>query len=153
QDHRRLQGRPRHLRAQAEGRAHRLLSREVDHRSKNLLSLVQATVRLARGDTPDALKQAIEGRIHALANVHSLLGKAHWVGVDIHTLVTGELSPYSAEGKSRANLDGPVLRLKSRSAQAVAVAVHELATNAAKHGALSVKTGCVKVEWSLAADG
>ena len=130
-----------------------LLSREVDHRSKNLLSLVQATVRLARGDTPAALKKAIEGRIHALANVHSLLGKAHWVGVDIHTLITGELSPYSAEGKSRANLDGPVLRLKSRSAQAVAVAVHELATNAAKHGALSVKTGCVKVEWSLAADG
>ena len=93
-----------------------LLSREVDHRSKNLLSLVQATVRLAHGDTPDALKRAIEGRIRALANVHSLLGKAHWIGVDIRSLVTGELSPYFAEGKSRAELDGPALLLKSRSA-------------------------------------
>jgi PAS domain S-box-containing protein len=126
-----------------------LLSREVDHRSKNLLSLVQATVRLARGDTPDALKTAIEGRIHALANVHSLLGKTHWIGVDLHTLVTGELSPYFADGKSRVELDGPVLQLKSRSAQAVAIALHELTTNAVKYGALSATAGRVEVEWSL----
>jgi PAS domain S-box-containing protein len=130
-----------------------LLSREVDHRSKNLLSLVQATVRLAHGETPDALKRAIEGRIQALANVHTLLGKAHWIGVDIRSLVTGELSPYFAEGKSRAELDGPALLLKSRSAQAVAVALHELTTNAVKYGALSANAGRVKVEWSLAANG
>jgi PAS domain S-box-containing protein len=130
-----------------------LLSREVDHRSKNLLSLVQATVRLAHGDTPDALKKAIVGRIQALANVHSLLGKAHWIGVDLHTLVTGELRPYSADRKSRVELDGPVLQLKSRSAQAVAVALHELATNAVKYGALSATAGRVKVEWSLVAGG
>jgi PAS domain S-box-containing protein len=130
-----------------------LLSREVDHRSKNLLSLVQATVRLAHGDTPDALKRAIEGRIRALANVHSLLGKAHWIGVDIRSLVTGELSPYFAEGKSRAELDGPALLLKSRSAQAVGLALHELTTNAVKYGALSANAGRVKVGWSLAANG
>ena len=130
-----------------------LLSREVDHRSKNLLSLVQATVRLAHGDTPDALKRAIEGRIRALANVHSLLGKAHWIGVDIRSLVAGELSPYFAEGKSRAELDGPALLLKSRSAQAVGLALHELTTNAVKYGALSANAGRVKVGWSLAANG
>ena len=126
-----------------------LLSREVDHRSKNLLTVVLATVRLARGDTPDALKKAIEGRIHAIANVHGLLGKAHWIGVDIDTLIRAELSPYIGEGKAQADLDGPALRLKSRSAQAVAIALHELATNAAKYGALSVKAGRVKVEWLL----
>jgi PAS domain S-box-containing protein len=130
-----------------------LLSREVDHRSKNLLTIVLATVRLARGDTPQALKKAIEGRIHALANVHSLLGKTHWIGVDIRTLISGELSPYVGEGKSRADLDGPALQLKSRSAQAVAIAMHELATNAAKYGALSVKAGRVNVEWFLKAGG
>ena len=130
-----------------------LLSREVDHRSKNLLSLVQATVRLAQGDTPDDLKTAIEGRIQALANVHTLLGKSHWIGVDIRGLIAGELSPYHAEGKSRAELLGLDLLLKSRSAQSVAVAVHELATNAAKYGALSVNTGRVLVKWSVEADG
>lgn len=130
-----------------------LLSREVDHRSKNLLSLVQATVRLAHGETSEALKKAIEGRIHALANVHSLLGKAHWIGVDIRTLAMDELSPYFPEGKWRADLEGPALLLKSRSAQAVAVALHELATNAAKYGALSAKAGRVKVEWSPIAGG
>jgi len=130
-----------------------LLSREVDHRSKNLLSLVQATVRLAHGDTPDDLKKAIQGRIQALANVHTLLSKSHWVGVDIRSLITGELSPYRTESKSRAELIGPDLLLKSRSAQSLAVALHELATNAVKYGALSTKSGRVQVKWSLAADG
>ncbi len=129
-----------------------LLSREVDHRSKNLLSLVQATVRLAHGDTPDAIKTAIEGRVRALANVHNLLGKAHWIGVDIRSLISAELSPYSADGKSRAELVGPELLLKSRSAQTIAVALHELTTNAVKYGALSTKAGRVQVEWSIASD-
>src|SRR4029450_4641947 len=94
-----------------------LLSREVDHRSKNLLSLVQATVRLAHGDTPDALKKAIEGRIHALANVHSLLGKAHWIGVDLHTLVAGALSPYFADGGSGMGVGWPGRRLEAGAAE------------------------------------
>jgi PAS domain S-box-containing protein len=130
-----------------------LLSREVDHRSKNILSLVQATVRLAHGDTPEALKKAIEGRIHALANVHTLLGKSHWTGINIRSLITHELSPYQADDSSRAEIMGLDLLLKSRSAQSVAVALHELATNAAKYGALSVKTGRVLIKWSLASDG
>ncbi len=130
-----------------------LLSREVDHRSKNLLALVQATVRLAQGDTPNAIKKAIEGRIRALANVHDLLGKAHWTGVDIRSLITAELSPYSREEKSRAELVGPDLLLKPRSAQSVAVALHELTTNAVKYGALSTEAGRLHVAWSIASDG
>ena len=71
-----------------------LLSREIDHRSKNLLALVQATVHLAQGDTPDALKKAIAGRIQALANVHAMLAQSHWAGADIRSLVAEELAPY-----------------------------------------------------------
>lgn len=130
-----------------------LLSREVDHRSKNLLALVQGTVRLAHGDTPAALKKTIQGRIQALANVHHLLGKSHWTGVNIRSLITEELSPYCPEGASRAELIGPSLQMKPKSAQSVACVLHELTTNAVKYGALSVNAGRVRVEWSLAADG
>ena len=130
-----------------------LLSREVDHRSRNLLALVQATVNLAHGDTPDDLKTAIGGRIQALANVHALLAQSHWTGADIRSLVTAELSPYCVVGESRAEFIGPNLLLKPQSAQSIAVVLHELATNAAKYGALSVNTGRVQVKWSLAADG
>jgi PAS domain S-box-containing protein len=130
-----------------------LLSREVDHRSKNLLALVQATVHLAHGDTPDALKKVIGGRIQAIANVHALLAHSHWAGADIRSLVAAELSPYCREVESRAEFMGPDLLLKPKSAQSIAVALHELTTNAVKYGALSVSGGRVQVKWSLAADG
>jgi two-component sensor histidine kinase len=110
-------------------------------------------VHLAQGDTPDALKKAIGGRIQALANVHTLLAQSNWAGADIRRLVTEELSPYCPEGESRAEFIGPNLLLKPRSAQSTAVALHELTTNAVKYGALSVPAGRVQVEWSLAADG
>jgi PAS domain S-box-containing protein len=130
-----------------------LLSREMDHRSRNLLALVQASVHLAQGDTPDALKKAIGGRIQALASVHAMLAQSHWAGADIRSLVAEELSPYSPEGELRAQLIGPNLRLKPRSAQTVAIALHELTTNAVKYGSLSVPAGRVQVEWSLATNG
>lgn len=129
-----------------------LLSREVGHRSNNLLALVQATVRLAQGDTTGALKATIEGRIRALANVQALLAQSRWAGADIRSLVTKEFSPYRAAGESRADIIGPNLMLKPKSAQSIAVALHELTTNAVKYGALSVSTGRVRVEWSHAAD-
>jgi PAS domain S-box-containing protein len=130
-----------------------LLSREVDHRSKNLLALVQATVRLAQADTTDALKTTIEGRIQALAKLHALLAKSRWAGADLRTLVTEELSPYCMGSESRADIIGPSLLLKPGSAQSVTIALHELTTNAVKYGALSVTAGRIRVEWSHAADG
>lgn len=125
-----------------------LLSREVDHRSKNLLALVQATIRLAQGATPGALKDAIEGRIQALANVHSLLAQSHWAGADIRRLIMDELSPYCVEGNARTTLMGVSVMLKPDTAQSIAIALHELTTNAVKYGALSVEEGHVQVEWS-----
>jgi PAS domain S-box-containing protein len=129
------------------------LAREAEHRAKNILANVQATVRLSHADTPEGLKRSIEGRIQALANVHRLFVQSRWGGVDLCTLVTEELSPYCQQDEERALISGPVLLLEPDTAQAVAVTLHELTTNAAKYGALSVPEGRVQIEWSRAADG
>jgi PAS domain S-box-containing protein len=130
-----------------------VLSREAEHRAKNLLANVKAMVRLSQSDTPDGLKKAIEGRIEALANVHSLFVRSRWTGADLGALVKQELSPYSRDAETRTQIDGPTVVLKPELAQAMAVALHELATNAAKYGALARVKGQVRVEWSCAADG
>ena len=72
-----------------------------------MLANVQATVRLTQSDTPDGLKRAIEGRIQALANVHTLFVQTRWKGAELHSLVTQELSPYRQEGETRVRSDGP----------------------------------------------
>jgi two-component sensor histidine kinase len=131
----------------------RFLAQEVDHRSKNLLTLVQAAVHFSQADTPDAIKAAIEGRIQALSRVHELLAQSRWAGANLRSLITEELSPYCAQGTARAEVDGPDLILKPNLAQLIAMALHELTTNAVKYGALSVSTGRVRVKWSQAADG
>jgi PAS domain S-box-containing protein len=130
-----------------------VLAREAEHRAKNLLANVKAIVHLSQSDTPGDLKDVIEGRISALADVHALFVQSRWAGAKLDSLVKQELSPYSHEGEERARIDGPIVTLKPDVAQAVAVALHELATNAAKYGALSVANGQVRVEWSRAADG
>ena len=129
------------------------LAREAEHRSKNLLANVGAMVQLSQADTADGLKKAIAGRIAALAKVHSLFAKSRWTEAELGTLVKQELSPYSRDGEMRTRIDGPAVMLKPDAAQTMAVALHELATNAAKYGALSVATGRVRVEWSGAAGG
>jgi PAS domain S-box-containing protein len=128
------------------------LAREAEHRAKNLLANVRAMVQLSQADTPAGLKEAIAGRIEALANVNSLFAQSRWTGAELGSLVKQELSPYSRDGEMRTQIDGPIAVLKPGVAQAIAVALHELATNAAKYGALSVAKGFVRVEWSRAAD-
>jgi PAS domain S-box-containing protein len=129
-----------------------VLAREAEHRAKNLLANVTSIVGLSQSDTPKGLKEAIQGRIGALASVHSLFAKSRWAGAELATLVKQELSPYSRAGEMRAQFEGPTVILKPEVAQAVAVALHELATNAAKYGALSRAKGHVRVEWSCVAD-
>jgi len=129
------------------------LAREAEHRAKNVLATVQATVHLSQADTPDGLKRAIEGRIQALADVHALFIEARWIGAELSSLVMRELAPYRRNGDARVRIDGPDVLLEPSTAQAVAVTLHELATNAAKYGALSVSEGCVQVAWSRSADG
>jgi two-component sensor histidine kinase len=134
-------------RKQAEERE-KIFAREVDHRAKNLLTLVQATVQLTHADTVEDFKAAIEGRLQALSNAHTLLAQSRWAGANLHTLVAEELAPYHLEGTSRALINGPELVLEAKFAQAIAMVLHELTTNAVKYGALSVPSGCLIIEWS-----
>jgi PAS domain S-box-containing protein len=129
------------------------LAREAEHRSKNLLATVQATVNLSQSDTSEGLKRAIEGRIQALANVHSLFVDTRWTGAELSTIATQELAPYSEKGKSRVRIDGPQVLLEPNTAQTIAMTLHELATNAAKYGALSAVGGKVDLKWSREANG
>ena len=129
------------------------LAREAEHRSKNLLATVQATVMLSQSDTPEGLKRAIEGRIAALANVHSLFVQTRWIGADLSTIATQELAPYSEKNQRRVRVDGPPILLEPNAAQIIAVTLHELATNAAKYGALSAANGQVELKWSHDSDG
>jgi two-component system CheB/CheR fusion protein len=130
-----------------------ILAREAEHRTKNVLSTVQATVELTQADTPDGFKHAIKGRIQALANAHRLFVQSSWAGADLRDLVTQELSPYCQDGETRARIDGANVMLEPNTAQTIAMCVHELATNAAKYGALSLPEGRVQIEWSRTADG
>jgi PAS domain S-box-containing protein len=129
------------------------LAQEAEYRSKNLLANVQAMVDLSQADAVADLKKAIKGRIQALASVHSLFVATRWIGAELSTIAEQELAPYSATGEKRVRIDGPQVLLEPNTAQAVAVALHELATNAAKYGALSTANGHVDVKWSEEASG
>ena len=129
------------------------LAHEAEHRTKNILSTVLATVRLSRADTSDDFKQLIEWRIDALAKVHTLFVESRWAGAEVHSLATQELSPYCGETEGRVRIDGPPLMLEPNTAQTIAISLHELATNAAKYGSLSAADGHVEIAWSRTADG
>lgn len=124
-----------------------ILAREAEHRSRNVLATVQAAVKLSRADTVDGLKDAISGRIHAIANVHSLFAESRWIGADISTIAKRELAPYFERNKDQIHISGDPILLEPNAAQAVAVALHELATNAAKYGSLSVAKGKIDLQW------
>lgn len=125
----------------------RLLAYEVDHRAKNLLAVVQSVVRLTEVEDVAAFKVAVGGRIQALARAHSLLAASRWEGVTIGRLVEEELMPFASDDDDRIFAAGPSLMLQPGAAQAIAMALHELATNAAKYGALSTEQGRVSLSW------
>jgi len=129
------------------------LTREVEHRTRNILATVQATVHLSHSETPDGLKRAIEGRIQALANVQDLLVKSRWTGAELSNIAAQELAHYRGADKARVRIDGLYVLLAPTTAQAIAVTLHELATNATKYGSLSVPKGQVEVTWTRATDG
>ena len=126
----------------------RLLAREVDHRAKNMLAVVQSMVQLTRSSSVQELKEQLNGRIAALGRAHSLLAESRWQGAALRPLVTEELAPYEAE-EDRATIVGPDIVLSPPAAQNMAMVIHELATNAAKYGAFSLPDGKLAVDWRL----
>ncbi len=126
-----------------------LLAREVDHRAKNALAIVQSIVRLTRADSMPAYVAAVEGRITALSRAHTVLSHSRWQGADLTGLVEEELAPYRSDRGDRIATDGPAVSLQPASAQTLTLALHELATNAVKYGALSSMAGRLKVSWEL----
>ncbi|WP_161993752.1 PAS domain-containing protein [Muricoccus nepalensis] len=126
-----------------------LLSREVDHRAKNALSVVQAALRLTRAPDLPSYMRAIEGRVAAIARAQTLLADDQWSSADLLTLLRGELDGLLDRHDGRVEVEGPAVALPPGSAQPFAMAIHELTTNALKHGALSNPTGRIAVTWSV----
>jgi PAS domain S-box-containing protein len=129
-----------------------LLAREVDHRARNALAIVQSIVRLTRANSVEGYVAAVEGRIKALGRAHALLSDARWHSADLGALVAEELAPYRVSGGDKVQVSGPDVALPPHMAQGLALALHELATNAAKHGALSSLLGKLSLSWQLRPD-
>jgi len=126
-----------------------LLAREVDHRARNALAVVHAIVRLSRAHSTEDYVEAIEGRIRALAQTHALLSQSRWQGAEIGQLVEEEIAPFRGGQSAKVQVKGAAYVLPAEKAQIVALAIHELATNAAKYGALSCASGRVEIAWGL----
>jgi PAS domain S-box-containing protein len=124
-----------------------LLVREVDHRARNALAIVQSIVRLTKASTTKEYMSLVEGRINALSSAHALLSESRWEGADLHRLVDEEVAPYRNGGTERIHIAGSPVFLKPETAQIIAMVLHELATNAAKYGALSQAPGQVSLRW------
>jgi two-component system, chemotaxis family, CheB/CheR fusion protein len=131
-----------------------MLVGELNHRVKNALATVQAvmTQTLRQSASLGEFTQAFTGRLHALAQAHDLLAAEEWAGTEIGELVSQTLAPYHTPGRGRIVVDGSSLPVLPYVGVALVMIVHELATNAAKYGALSVPTGRVAVAWRREGD-
>jgi len=127
-----------------------LLAREVDHRSTNLLTVVQSLVRLTKEDSIDAFRATIENRITALALANRLVADARWQNVTLHSLIEVELGAFSGR---KIEVSGEPIELSPQSAQSLGMLIHELCTNAVKYGALAFDTGRVRLGWAVDDNG
>ncbi|WP_037469956.1 PAS domain S-box protein [Sinorhizobium fredii] len=127
-----------------------LLVAELSHRVKNTLAIVSSIARQSFSINPDfhEAHRTFDARIRALAQTHTRLAEASWSGVSLETVLFDELAPYHDDARNNVTLAGPPTKLPPKYALTLGMAAHELATNAAKHGALSVKSGSVDIEWS-----
>jgi two-component sensor histidine kinase len=129
---------------------------ELNHRVKNTLSTVQSIVTqaLRRPAEPDVIRESIESRILALSQSHDLLTSGNWEGAGLHDLVDTALQPFEvvAGHAERFSITGENLHLSPKQTLALAVAFHELATNAVKYGAFSNNDGRIEISWVLVPD-
>jgi len=128
-----------------------LLAREVDHRAKNALAVVQALVSMTTAPTKEDFVTAVNGRVGALGRAHSLLAQNRWQGGDLGKILADETAAYHKPGQLRFH--GPKAILSTNAVQPISLLIHELATNAVKHGALSLPTGKVDLSWHFSEEG
>src|SRR5215831_11432704 len=131
----------------------RALNAELDHRVKNSLATISAVVSHtlnASGSMAD-FATALEGRVQSMARTHELLSASRWHGISVAELVRRELAPYATNGNTEVN--GPEVILRAEAGQVIAMVLHELATNAAKYGALSTQNGCVSIRFRQRPNG
>jgi two-component sensor histidine kinase len=128
---------------------------ELSHRSKNLLAVIQSMARQVAQQTENFkdFDAAFSARLCAFADTHDLLVTRGWRGTDIRDLIRTQLIPFVESNEDRLTSEGPDLTLTPKAAEQIGLALHELGTNAAKHGALSVPAGTVKIQWELKKDG
>ncbi len=126
----------------------RVLMREVDHRTKNTLAVVQSILRLSVAADMPAFVRLVEGRIAALARIHTQIATHHWEAAPLGPIIGGELATLDPALRDRIAVSGPNIWLAPKAAQAIALAVHELATNAYRHGALVLSGGHVAIHWT-----
>jgi PAS domain S-box-containing protein len=127
----------------------RLMMREMNHRAKNMLTLVQAIANQTVAHDPERFIERFTERLQALAANQDLLVRNAWRGVNLEDLVRTQLTHFADYLDSRIALDGPRLQMNAAAAQAIGLALHELATNASKYGALSTSGGHVDIEWQV----
>lgn len=132
----------------------RMLMREVTHRSKNLLSVIQAIMRqtAANSTSTEDFERRFSNRLHSLAGSQDLLVQEDWTGASLRELVKSQLSHYSDLVGSQIEMSGPAMQIQPDAAQNIGMALHELATNAAKYGALSIPQGRVRIAWWMPDD-
>jgi two-component system CheB/CheR fusion protein len=128
----------------------KVLAAELSHRVKNTLSVVSSIAErtLPNGDA----KNELIGRLHALGYTHDVLSEAGWTEAGLRQLILAELSPHAIKDGGNVQVDGPPVMLKPQTALFLSLAIHELSTNAAKYGALSVPGGRIDVAWSITGD-
>src|SRR4051812_24112233 len=131
-----------------------LLNRELGHRVKNLLAIVQsiAAQTFRSGGADPGLQRAFEERLVALSNVHSVLTRQQGNSADLHDVLWSPLRPHHVTDRERFTVEGPALRVGRQAAVALSMAVHELCTNAVKYGSLTAEAGRVDVRWNVADD-
>lgn len=131
----------------------RFLLDELNHRTQNTLATVQAiAIQTLRGAADPDVLEAFQGRILALSKAHSLLGRENWDSAGLHEVIAAILQPYGMSDRrgDQFAIDGADVRLKPKAALAIALVIHELATNAAKHGALSGNAaGLIAIAWHI----
>ncbi len=127
-----------------------LMSHEVEHRAKNALAVVSSLLHMTKAERPEDFVRSLDGRVSALSKTMGLLGKGRWQGASLRDMVESELEPFRLaehSGGARIVMAGPPVTVGVDAAQPISMALHELATNAAKYGALSVVAGRVSVTW------